>query len=259
MYGLRRPPGLPATETAPLFLLPEADVAPPQRPYCPHPNMPRQPRAQSLQDLRHIRNELYARREQAKARERALAVQRRQQQLQHNLFASTVGAVAPLRGDHATRVQLRSAPAAPRPLQRERDHAAVLHEALSDAIDISSLLETDEQLSYKRPEIGDDVLHKLRRGHWSIRAEIDLHGLRRDAARTALSTFIRDCQRRGLRCIRVITGKGLGSPGRLPVLKHKVLGWLMQKQNVLAFVQARPEEGGAGALIVLLAGIAHKN
>lgn len=221
--------------------------------------MPRQPRAQSLQDLRHIRNELHARREQAKARERALAEQRRQQQLQHNLFANTVGAVAPLRGDHATRVQLRSEPAAPRPLQRERDHAAVLHEALSDAIDISSLLETDEQLSYKHPEIGDDVLHKLRRGHWSIRAEIDLHGLRRDAARTALSTFISDCQRRGLRCIRVITGKGLGSPGRLPVLKHKVLGWLMQKQNVLAFVQARPEEGGAGALIVLLAGTAHKN
>lgn len=214
--------------------------------------------AHSLQDLRHIRTELQARRAQAKAREQALEEQRKQQQLQRNLFAATVGRVAPLRGDHASRVMLRGAPAAPRARQREHDQAAVLQEALSDAIDISSLLETDEQLSYKRPEIGDDVLRKLRRGHWSIRAEIDLHGLRRDAARTALSTFIRDCQRQSLRCVRIVTGKGLGSPGRVPVLKHKVLGWLMQKQDVLAFVQARASEGGAGAVIVLLAGSKHK-
>lgn len=210
--------------------------------------------ARSLQDLRHLRAELQARRTQAQAREKALEEERRQQHLQRHLFAATVGPVQPLRGDHASRVVQRQQPAAPRARQREQDHAAVLQEALSDAIDISSLLETDEQLSYKRPEIGDDVLRKLRRGHWSIRAEIDLHGLRRDAARTALSTFIRDCQRQGLRCVRIVTGKGLGSPGRVPVLKHKVYGWLLQKQDVLAFVQARAAEGGAGAVIVLLAG-----
>ena len=102
------------------------------------------------------------------------------------------------------------------------------------------------------------MLRKLRRGHWSTQAEIDLHGLRRDAAREALSTFIRDSQRRGLRCVRVVTGKGLGSPGRMPVLKDKTYGWLMQKQDVLAFVQARAAEGGAGALIVLLAGTPRK-
>ena len=214
--------------------------------------MSRPARAQSLQDLRHIRAELQARRAQAQARERARAEQQKQQQRQH--FAAAIGKVQPLRGDHASRVQLRNAPAAPWPRQRERDQAAVLQEALSDAIDISSLLETDEHLSYKRAEIGDDVVRKLRRGQWSIRAEIDLHGLRRDDARASLSAFIRDCRRRGLRCVRIVTGKGLGSPGRVPVLKHKVYGWLMQKQDVLAFVQARPEEGGAGALIVLLAG-----
>lgn len=227
-------------------------IVPPQAIFPLACHMPRPTRAQSLQDLRHIRAELQARRAQAQARERARAEQQKQQQRQH--FATAVGPVQPLRGDHATRVQLRSAPAAPRPKQRERDHAAVLQEALSDAIDISSLLETDEQLSYKRAEIGEDVVRKLRRGQWSIRAEIDLHGLRRDDARASLSAFIRDCRRRGLRCVRIVTGKGLGSPGRVPVLKHKVYGWLMQKQDVLAFVQARPEEGGAGALIVLLAG-----
>ena len=38
-----------------------------------------------------------------------------------------------------------------------------------------------------------------------------------------------------------------------PVLKAKVHGWLIQKNQVLAFVQARPADGGAGALVVLLA------
>ena len=140
------------------------------------PDRPRSSR--SLQDLRHIRSELQALRDQEKAREQALAQQRLQQQAQRNQFASAVGAVQPLRGDHARRVLHRPEPVSPQPRQRERDHAAVLHEALSDAIDTSSLLETDDQLSYKRPEIGDDVLRKLRRGHWSTQAEIDLHGLR---------------------------------------------------------------------------------
>ena len=124
----------------------------------------------------------------------------------------------------------------------------------SIAFDVSSLLETDESLSYRSPGIGPDVLRKLRQGHWSIQAHIDLHGLRRDGAREALGAFVRDCQRQGVRCVRVITGKGLGSPGKTPVLKHKVHGWLVQKKEVLAFVQARPAEGGAGALVVLLAG-----
>jgi len=63
---------------------------------------------------------------------------------------------------------------------------------------------------------------------------------------------LRDATQRGLRCVRVVHGKGHGSPGREPVLKTKVRSWLVQKQEVLAFVQARPAEGGSGALVVLL-------
>jgi DNA-nicking Smr family endonuclease len=96
------------------------------------------------------------------------------------------------------------------------------------------------------------VIHKLRKGDWSIQREIDLHGLRTDEARVALSEFIRQAQRQGLRCLRVVHGKGLGSPGKTPVLKSKVHSWLVQKNQVLAFVQAKPAEGGAGALLVLL-------
>ena len=94
---------------------------------------------------------------------------------------------------------------------------------------------------------------KLRKGEWSIQKQIDLHGLRRDDARETLSAFIRDCHKLGLRCVRVVHGKGLGSPGKTPVLKGRVQSWLVQKNEVLAYVQARPMEGGAGALLVLLA------
>ncbi len=76
--------------------------------------------------------------------------------------------------------------------------------------------------------------------------------MRRDEAREALAEFIRESVKRGLRCLRVIHGKGLGSIGREPVLKGKVRAWLVQKYEVIAFCQARPHDGGAGAVLVLL-------
>ena len=137
--------------------------------------------------------------------------------------------------------------------QRALDEQAVLREAISDEFDASTLLQVDEHLSFRRPGIGADITARLRRGHWAVQGQLDLHGLRTDAARAALGQFLREAQRAGLRCVRVVHGKGLGSPGRAPVLKAKVHGWLIQKKEVLAFVQAKPLEGGAGALLVLLA------
>ncbi len=128
----------------------------------------------------------------------------------------------------------------------------MLREALSDDFDVESLLDTDDALSYRRAGIGPEVVRKLRRGVWAIQAQLDLHGLRRDAARERLAAFLRDAARQGLRCVRVVHGKGNGSPGRQSVLKGKVQSWLVQKNQVLAFTQARGSEGGAGALIVLL-------
>lgn len=135
---------------------------------------------------------------------------------------------------------------------RARDDAAVLAESVSDEIDVDRLLDTDESLSYRRPGIGPDVLRKLRRGAWVIQNEIDLHGLRVEQARAALGTFLRDAIKRGQRCVRVVHGKGLGSKDRTPVLKGKVRAWLAQRDEVIAFCQARGAEGGAGALVVLL-------
>jgi DNA-nicking Smr family endonuclease len=125
---------------------------------------------------------------------------------------------------------------------------------LSDDFDADSLLETDEDLSYTRQGIGIDVAKKLRKGHWVIQAELDLHGMRRDQARDALADFLRQCGRTGRRCVRIIHGKGLGSVNKEPVLKKKVRNWLIQKDEVLAYSQATAADGGSGALIVLLKG-----
>jgi len=83
-----------------------------------------------------------------------------------------------------------------------------------------------------------------------------LHGLRLDAARSALAAFIADCTSHRVRCARIIHGKGYGSANATPVLREKVPVWLMQHPSVCALVQAPESEGGAGALIVLLRNVA---
>ncbi|MDE2397822.1 MAG: Smr/MutS family protein, partial [Burkholderiales bacterium] len=122
-------------------------------------------------------------------------------------------------------------------------------------VDVESLLLTDDGLSFRRPGVSADVVARLRRGQWAIQGQLDLHGLRRDEAREALVAFVREARRRGQRCLRVVHGKGHGSPGRQPVLKGKVQRWLAQSAEVVAFAQASGPEGGAGALIVLLVGV----
>ncbi|MEO8279709.1 MAG: Smr/MutS family protein [Ideonella sp.] len=181
------------------------------------------------------------------AEQRALAAQLENERM---LFSRSVGIVQPLR--RLPTAPLPREPAQAIPRQRELDEAAVLHEAISDEFDVETLLETDDTLSYRRSDIGVAVLRKLRRGVWTIQAELDLHGLRRDEAREALAAFMRRAVRERLRCVRVVHGKGNGSPGREPVLKAKVKSWLVQRQEVIAFVQARPTDGGHGALVVLL-------
>ena len=167
-----------------------------------------------------------------------------------NLFINAAGAVKSL-PDKQSSLLKKNQPA-PVPRQQQLDEEAVLREAISDEFDVSTLLDTDDHLSFRRPGIGTDVTRKLRRGDWSIQRQLDLHGLRSDGARELLSQFIRDAQKHGIRCVRIVHGKGLGSPGKAPVLKNKVHSWLVQKKEVLAFVQAKPADGGAGALVVLL-------
>jgi DNA-nicking Smr family endonuclease len=211
-------------------------------------------KARHLSDLASLKKAMAARAAE-RAAQRAAEEAARQAELErlHRdrlLFERAVGPVRRL--THHGRHLHRPEPRLPVPTQRHRDEQAVMLEALSDEFDAETLLHTDEHLSFRRPGVGPDVVRKLRQGDWSLQAQVDLHGLRTDEARASLAIFIREAHKQGLRCVRVVHGKGLGSPGKTPVLKGKVHSWLVQKAEVMAFVQARPAEGGAGALVVLL-------
>lgn len=204
----------------------------------------------SLHELAALKKALQERRRIAETR---AARERHEGAAAHHdrdLFRRSVGTVVALRPS-APRLVERPRPA-PLPRQRQRDEAAALGESISDEFDVESLLETDEALSFRRRGIGADVVRKLRRGVWVLQGQLDLHGLRRDEARERLVAFLRDAARNGLRCVRVVHGKGNGSPGRESVLKSKVRTWLVQRDEVLAFTGARAGDGGHGALIVLL-------
>ena len=191
-------------------------------------------------------------REQREAAERraAVAVAAERERAEREQFPDAVTAVT--RMARSSRADLPRPPVPPLPRQRLRDEAQALAATLSDDFDVSTLLDTDAALSFRRVGVGADVLVRLRRGQWTIQRQLDLHGLRRDAARDALSAFVRQAERDGLRCVRIVHGKGNGSPGREPVLKDKVKRWLVQKNQVIAFTQASAADGGHGALLVLL-------
>src|SRR5574337_96420 len=207
--------------------------------------------ARSFADLKPLRRALQEAAAQEAARARLRQEAERHARALRHLFQDTVGPVAPLKHRPA-RHWPQPVPPEPQPVQRTLDEARVLREALSDEFDVSTLLDVDDQLSFRRPGMALDVTRRLRAGQWSIQRQLDLHGLRVQEAREALGEFIRLAHRTGLRCVRVVHGKGLGSPGKTPVLKGRVQGWLVQKKEVLAFVQTRPADGGAGALVVLL-------
>ena len=206
----------------------------------------------SLGELKQVKREIEAQALKAAQEAAQQVLDRRKVTSEKDLFIRAAGKVQPM--PDRRRVVLKKTPPPPQPMQYKLDEQAVLIEAISDEFDVGTLLDVDENLSFRRPGIGIDVARKLRRGDWSIQRQIDLHGLRRDEAREKLSFFIRDAYKQGIRCVRVVHGKGLGSPGKAPVLKSRVHSWLVQKNEVLAFVQAKPADGGGGALVVLLMG-----
>lgn len=164
------------------------------------------------------------------------------------LFRSAVAGVRPLDSD---RLPVTAPPPHPRPQKRQEDERQVLQDMLSDP-EYPELLETGEELLFARGGLQHNVLRKLRRGHYAIGAELDLHGLTAAEARERLAAFLVACRNRDIRCVRVIHGKGNGSLQRRPVLKGKVNHWLQQRDEVLAFCSARPMDGGTGAVYVLL-------
>ena len=207
-------------------------------------------RVGGLAELKLVKREIEARLLEQRQQEAELARARHRAEAEKNLFVRAAGAVQALPDKHkALHKREHKVPAM---MQYEKDQQLVLKQSISDEFDVGTLLDADDLLSFRQDGIGPDVTRKLRRGDWSIQRQLDLHGLRRDEAREQLAFFIREAQQQGIRCVRVVHGKGLGSPGKAPVLKSRVHSWLAQMKAVLAFVQAKPADGGAGALLVLL-------
>ena len=164
------------------------------------------------------------------------------------LFRSTVDGVTPLKQERITH---HSTSPPPIPRQRENDEQQALLDMFSDSVDPADM-ETGEELLFSRTGLQHSVLRKLRRGQYSVAAELDLHGLRVEEARQALSQFLHHCRLTKKQCVRIIHGKGNRSHRQQPVLKGKVNHWLRQREEVLAFCSARPVDGGTGAIYVLL-------
>ena len=150
------------------------------------------------------------------------------------------------------RVKLGRAPAAPVPAQTRADERAALAESLAGPRSIDDAIDSGEELAFLREGLSRQVLRKLRRGHWVVQDELDLHGMNRVQAAHAVAEFLRHCRARRLRCVRIVHGKGLGSRNREPVLKGKLRKWLAVRDEVLGFCQAPSADGGAGAVLVLL-------
>lgn len=165
-----------------------------------------------------------------------------------SLFAQAVAGARQLKQDkvkpHRERIK-------PVPQQRLQDEQAALIESFAVPFTDDDL-EIGDELSFGRSGVQKTVMRKLKRGQYPIEAELDLHRLTSKQAYEAMVTFLGQCQPRGIRCVRIIHGKGLSSKEKRPVLKGKVNQWLQQRNDILAFCSARPVDGGTGAVYVLL-------
>lgn len=166
-----------------------------------------------------------------------------------DLFRREMRGVAPARP--ANRVAHGTARPPPVPVQRIEDERAVLEE-LSRLAGGTEDIEIEEDHAFLRTGLPREVLRKLRRVHWVVQDELDLHGLTGDEAALETARFLAESARRGLRCLRIIHGKGLGSRNREPVLKGRIRKLLARKSEVLAYCEPPPTHGGSGAVIVLL-------
>ena len=209
-----------------------------------------------IEKLKEAKRLLQAQRaEQARALEEHKAIALKQEaekaeaQRLENLFKAAVKDARPLNMD-----RIHHQPPKPKPIPQQfiRDERQALVDSLSDGFFPADELESGEELLYLREGQSPAVLTKLRRGHWVVQANLDLHGMISDEARAMVASFLAECKKRGIRCVRIVHGKGLGSRNKEPILKHKVRHWLMQKDEVIAYAQARANDGGSGAVIVLL-------
>ena len=208
-----------------------------------------------LADLKRLKKDLQEERERAALASRVAAVKAKADAAPQDgmaAFRRTMQSVTPLKP--SARVEHKPAPQPSPALRRANalgETPARADAGVSDGGEITHLL-SEGGTAFVRSDAAPDTARNLRRGQWRAGAELDLHGLRVEQARHALLSFLDECLEHGIRCVRIVHGKGYGSQGLEPVLKDKARTWLVQKSDVLAFSEAPEREGGAGALLVLL-------
>lgn len=200
----------------------------------------------TTQQLKKLRKQL--REAQQEQRYKVIVREKPPEPDQHALFLAAMKDVVPLK----TPAKVIHTPPTPSPWPKGLIvESPVLNQSMSDFWPWDEL-EAGEQLMHMKPGQKLDTLRKLKRGDWQAEAELDLHGENVDSARTQVAEFLYHCQQRQFRCVRIIHGKGLSSTAGIPVLKLKLKNWLVQIPEVLAFAQANPFQGAAGAVLVLL-------
>jgi DNA-nicking Smr family endonuclease len=174
------------------------------------------------------------------------------------VFADEMRGVSQLAPDPRGRIIGGAAPPPSAPRVRRLDDESEAYAALADlvegagAFDISA---TDEYIEGLGPGIDKRLLRKLRAGDYAVQAHLDLHGFTSEDARVEVEKFLVAARRDGRRCVLIIHGRGHGSKEGIPVLKERLKVWLTRGRighGVLAFCTARPTDGGAGAVYVLL-------
>lgn len=163
-------------------------------------------------------------------------------------FADLLGKVKVLSTD---RVSPSKPKPRPIPKQTKLDHKRVMQELAVSPTEHEDM-QAGDVLSYMQAGVQKQVFKKLKRGQYRIEAELDLHGLTKLEAQEELTTFIEQVRMEGIRCVRIIHGKGYGSSNKGPVIKPLVNQWLQRRAEILAFSSARPVDGGTGAVYVLL-------
>lgn len=170
------------------------------------------------------------------------------------LFRNAVGPVTPVKQD---RVHYQPPKPKPKRLEREPEDFSDVEfpettTGFVDAEETQTEGQMEELLTYQGPGVQRRTFQKLRRGQRPAEAELDLHGMKVEDAKESLAIFLAQCARQNQRSVRIIHGKGKRSAQGRPTIKSLIGGWLRQRREVLAYCSARPQDGGAGALYVLL-------
>jgi len=164
------------------------------------------------------------------------------------LFRQAIGEVDKIEHNGVNLVTPKPPPVPNQTILNQQD---ALNKMANDPFDIPDI-EIGDELFFKREGVQQQIMRKLRRGKYAIESELDLHGMTASIAKKELDGFLSHCQSTNRRCIRIIHGKGHGSVNKIPVLKNKLNKWLQKYDSILAFCSAPPNDGGTGAVYVLI-------